>query len=108
MTENNSDITDSDGSIPENILPGLQTAFPSEDSVDGYDGVPILLTCQSTVGTNAPDTFPMQLFRWSRRHAWLQNLHCHIVFGHTHEEIDERFSVLLPSISFIQINDAAE
>ena len=108
MTVSNSIITDPSDSISENSWPGLQTAFPSEDSADDFDGFPILQASQSTFGTDAPESFAQQLLRWSRRHTWLQNHRCHIVFGHTHEEIDEQFSVLLPSIVYLQIDGAAE
>jgi hypothetical protein len=63
MTVSNSIITDPSDCISENSLPGLQTAFPSEDSADHYDGFPILQALQSTFGTDAPESFAQQLLR---------------------------------------------
>lgn len=65
-------------------------AFPSDDSADGdyYVGIP-------TIRSNSFESFEQQLLRWSKHHIFLQILRSPIIFsGHTHEEIDARFSIL--------------
>ena len=109
-----------DANIAEDIMSGQQTAyvpedsvfddmpglaFPSEDSADDYYfGLPTFQNTLSIFDIASSESFLQQLYRWSRHHIVLQNLRSSIILqGHTHEEIDARFSIV-----FIQIDGGSE